>query len=274
MKKITELEELQKIELEILITIDNLCKEYNIKYYLAGGTLLGAVRHKGFIPWDDDIDIAMPRNDYEKFIELMKEKQKGRYRLLSMETTKGYPYPFAKMVDTKTRLVEEIGKDIEEMGVFVDIFPIDGMGNEKQEAMKRLMKIIRLRSRIWEASLKKNEIKNKESRLINRIVKACFTIGIRIFGIRRSYNYMMNFVKQKDFESSEWIASAVGGAGIERELIKREYFENTIEMEFEGKVFRAPVGYEKYLSNLYGNYMKLPPMEQRVASHKGEIWWK
>ena len=88
------------------------------------------------------------------------------------------------------------------------------------------------------------------------------------------YDYMMKYVKQETFQDSKWIASAVGGAGIERELIERKYFDNMIEMEFEGKRFYAPEGYEKYLTNLYGDYMQMPPKEKRVASHRGKIWWK
>ena len=274
MREITELKELQKIELEMLQEIDKICRHYHIRYYLAGGTLLGAVRHQGFIPWDDDIDIAMPREDYEQFIKIMSNKKHPIYKLLAIECTKGYPYTFAKVVDTRTRLVEEIGKDLHQMGVFIDIFPIDGMGNQKEKAMQRLMKIIRLRSRIWEAALKKDEIKNKERNLKNQMIKSAANGLIKIIGIKRCYHYMMKYVKQETFQDSKWIASAVGGAGIERELIERKYFDNMIEMEFEGKRFYAPEGYEKYLTNLYGDYMQMPPKEKRVASHRGKIWWK
>lgn len=274
MREITELKELQRIELEILKEIDKICRCHHIRYYLAGGTLLGAVRHQGFIPWDDDIDIAMPREDYEQFIKIMSYKKHPTYKLLDIECTKGYPYTFAKVVDTRTRLVEEIGKDIQDMGIFIDIFPIDGMGMQKEKAMQRLMKIIRLRSRIWEAALKKDEIKNKESNLKNQVVKAVANRLIKIIGIKRCYHYMMKYVKQETFQDSKWIASAVGGAGIERELIERKYFDNVIEMEFEGKKFYAPEGYKKYLTNLYGDYMKMPSEECRVASHRGRIWWK
>ncbi len=117
----------------MLQEIDKICRHYHIRYYLAGGTLLGAVRHQGFIPWDDDIDIAMPREDYEQFIKIMSHKKHPIYKLLAIECTKGYPYTFAKVVDTRTRLVEEIGKDLHQMGVFIDIFPIDGMGNQKRK---------------------------------------------------------------------------------------------------------------------------------------------
>ena len=148
------------------------------------------------------------------------------------------------------------------------------MGNQKEKAMQRLMKIIRLRSRIWEAALKKDEIKNKERNLKNQMIKSAANGLIKIIGIKRCYHYMMKYVKQETFQDSKWIASAVGGAGIERELIERKYFDNMIEMEFEGKRFYAPEGYEKYLTNLYGDYMQMPPKEKRVASHRGKIWWK
>ena len=140
--------------------------------------------------------------------------------------------------------------------------------------MSRMMKIIRFRSRIEEATLKADEIKNKEKNPINKIIKETANALIRLVGIRRSYAYMIQYAKKKDFYQSYWIASAVGGAGIERELVEREHFDDVIEMEFEGKMFYAPKGYDVYLKNLYGDYMQLPPEEQRVASHRGKIWWK
>ncbi len=274
MRDITELEELHQIETDILTAIDEICRKENIRYYLAGGTLLGAVRHKGFIPWDDDIDIAMPRDDYERFLKVMRKGAHPYYKILALEYKEDYPYTFAKVVDTRTRLQEEIGKDLPEMGVFIDIFPLDGMGDDRDKAMSRMMKIIRFRSRIEEATLKADEIKNKEKNPINKIIKETANALIRLVGIRRSYAYMIQYAKKKDFYQSYWIASAVGGAGIERELVEREHFDDVIEMEFEGRMFYAPKGYDVYLKNLYGDYMQLPPEEQRVASHRGKIWWK
>ena len=274
MQDIIELRELHEIELDILQEIDRICRKENIRYYLAGGTLLGAVRHKGFIPWDDDVDIAMPREDYERFLKVMHKGGHPYYKILAMEYMEEYPYTFAKVVDTRTRLQEEIGKDLSEMGVFVDIFPLDGMGDDRDQAMSRMMKIIRIRSRIEEATLKEEEIKNKETNLKNKIIKEAANVLIRLIGVQRSYAHMIEYVKKKDFHQSYWIASAVGGAGIERELVEREHFDEVLEMEFEGKMFYAPKGYDIYLKNLYGNYMQLPPKDQRVAPHRGKIWWK
>ncbi len=274
MRDITELEELHQIELDMLKEIDRICRRENIQYYLAGGTLLGAVRHKGFIPWDDDIDIAMARDEYERFLKVMKKERHPYLKIFAMEFDKEYQYTFAKVVDTRTRLIEEIGKDLPDMGVFIDIFPIDGMGNDRKKAMRRMMKIIRLRSRIIEAALKEDEIKNKELNLKNKIIKETANFIIKLLGIRRCYFMLLRYVKKMDFRTSYWIASAVGGAGIERELVERKCFDELIEMEFEGSMFYAPAGYDRYLKNLYGDYMKLPPESERTTPHRGRIWWK
>lgn len=274
MRTITELKEIHQIETDILKEVDRICRKENIRYYLAGGTLLGAVRHKGFIPWDDDVDIAMPREDYERFLKVMKNGAHEYYKILALEYRKDYPYTFAKVVDTRTGFQEEIGKEISDLGIFIDVFPLDGMGNERNAAMRRMMKIIRLRSRIIEASLKEDEIKNKETSFKNKVLKGTANCLIKLIGIRRSYGYLVEYVKKKDFNRSYWIASAVGGAGIEKELIERKYFDDVVEMEFEGNLFFAPAGYDVYLKNLYGDYMKLPPKEQRIAPHRGKIWWK
>ena len=136
------------------------------------------------------------------------------------------------------------------------------------------MKIIRLRSRIIEAALKEDEIKNKELNLKNKIIKETANFIIRLIGVRRCYFMLMRYVKKEDFRTSYWIASAVGGAGIERELVERKCFDDLIELEFEGSKFLAPAGYDRYLKNLYGDYMKLPPESERVTPHRGRIWWK
>lgn len=133
MKEINTVE-LKRIELDILKYIKTQCEKYNLRYYLAYGTLLGAVRHKGFIPWDDDIDIHMPREDYDKLIELEYNNPDSKYKLLSPKYNKDYYYSFAKMVDNETILEETGLKQIKELGVYVDIFPLDYI--KKKGALK------------------------------------------------------------------------------------------------------------------------------------------
>ena len=127
--------EIQEIELEILSNIAAVCEQHQWRYFLAGGTLLGALRHKGFIPWDNDIDISMPRRDYEKLLQFYKENG-NRYKILQVGENTNYYLPFAKVVDTETLLVEKsIETQVPELGLFVDIFPIDGVGDEIRKSV-------------------------------------------------------------------------------------------------------------------------------------------
>ena len=129
------LEQVKAIELEILDFIDSVCKEYDITYYLAGGTFLGAVRHQGFIPWDDDIDLIMPRKDYKRFIKAVNDK-KTKYKALSGYTDLNYRKKFVKVVDTDTVLIEHGLEKMERLGIYVDVFPLDNLPNDKDKRRK------------------------------------------------------------------------------------------------------------------------------------------
>ena len=131
MQEITEIAELKEIQLGILREIDKLCKAYHLKYFMSDGTLLGAVRHKGYIPWDDDLDIWMPRKDYEKLEQIMNQED-SCYKVVNHKNTKGYIYAFGKAVDTRTILKENIEVNCP-MGIYVDIFPYDGQKKKKKE---------------------------------------------------------------------------------------------------------------------------------------------
>lgn len=120
-------QEIKKVELDALLYIRKICQQYHLRYYLAWGTLLGAVRHKGFIPWDDDIDIMMPRSDYERLLELVPSLRHSYYKILSNPKNEDYYYTHAKMIDTRTLCVENDLQTIQNMGIWVDIFPLDGM---------------------------------------------------------------------------------------------------------------------------------------------------
>ena len=126
------LEEIKKIEMELLVDLTNICKENQLKYYLTGGTLLGAIKYQGFIPWDDDIDLALPRKDYMKLIEILEQRKNSKYKMLSVYHTKDMYLPFGKYVDTETVVVEN-AKPIKEYGVYLDVYPIDGVPSKKQE---------------------------------------------------------------------------------------------------------------------------------------------
>lgn len=258
MKNIEKLEELQKIELNILIHIDKICRENDLTYYLAYGTLIGAVRHKGFIPWDDDIDIVMPRPDYEKLMKIM-QKANGRYKFISLETCKlDYNYPFAKIFDSKTRLVEGYRPMEEELGVYVDVFPIDGLGNTKEEVSDYSKKIEKYSKQIWYlGTVKHNGIKG---RLLN------------IIGRKNINRWLVKNAKKNNFYKSKYAGGLTGLWG-EKEVMETKYYMDKIEMDFEGNKFYVPKHYDYILTKWYGNYMQLPPEKERVRHHGFDAWW-
>lgn len=258
MQEIKSIKEMQKIELDILKFIVEICKKNNLMYFLTDGTLIGAVRHKGFIPWDDDLDISMPRPDYNKFLKIMK-KEKGRYQIKCVEhSKKKYNYAFAKVVDTKTQLIEEDKFQGEELGLWVDVFPIDGLGNDREKAEE----IIR--------SNKKHVIQIlllESAKEINRKGKILELIG------RKNINRFMklklqrnNFYKSKYVSIVSWISDSI--------LTKQEWWSQPVMGEFEGLEFNIPIGYDEILRLEYGDYMQLPPEEKRIPEHNCSVWWK
>lgn len=268
MKEIGSLTEIQKIEVDILDYIVKICKEYNLRYFLVGGTLLGAIRHQGFIPWDDDIDISMPRKDYEKLIHIF-SNIKGRYKLLQINNNTNYFYSFIKIVDTKTKLIECNRKTyIKDLGIYVDIFPLDGLGNDRNKAIKKVLKISKIGRRVARSA------ENLSNQLrVNKIKILTLKCLVNVVGREKYFQIINNHLKKCDFDDSKFIGCVYGMYG-ESEVIERKHYASTIDVEFEGKKYKAPIGYDCYLKQLYGDYMKLPPEEERVPKHNIKVYWR
>ena len=255
------------ITLDILKSVAFYCDCNGIQYFLAYGTLLGAVRHKGYIPWDNDIDIYVPRPDYEKLRSIVKRKPvHNTIDILDFNENK--TFPFLKAVDNRTVLAEKYMVTEELLGVYVDIFPLDGLPDNKNDAFKLLKKSAFL-NKLY--SLSNYRFNTGSSRTI-RILKDLFYPISRLLPKKRICNKLDGLCEVYSYNSSKYVGNIVWGYGT-REFLHKEWFVKTCEIEFEDGVFHAPINYDEYLKAIYGDYMTLPSVEDRVI-HYFDTKWK
>ena len=271
MKRI-EINEMQKIELEILKYFSNFCDEHKLRYFLSNGTLLGAIRHNGFIPWDDDIDVYMPRNDYMKFLHLVGSSLGPNYKLVTPYNSKKYLYTYAKLFDDRTVLVEFPETLKYTIGVYIDIFPVDGLPDSEIEINKHFKRTKKLISQNW-LFIAQGKRLTKETKLYKRMYGYLFVFLARLMGEKFYFNKLDKMARKYDFDKSEEVAlTACGYGAVER--MKQSYFAKCQKVKFENNLFNAPIGYHEYLTSLYGDYMKLPPLEEQIKRHNNETFWK
>lgn len=268
MSKLKEmsLEELREIEIALLNHMADFCDEKSIKYFISNGTLLGGVKYGGFIPWDDDIDILLPREEYEKLVSLYEDRD---YQLMVNEKNKSYLYPFAKLCDVSTILVENGIDNGVELGVNIDIIPLDYLGSDYKKAV-RLVKINHLLSQLLLLRKKKFKTVLRDNKYSNlKKIKLILSFFVSRFMSSQFYidKINKNSLMNKNNVSSEYVASAAWPVYEKKEVLHRHYFEDSCKVEFEGKQFSAPIGFNEYLKSLYGDYKQNPPKEKQVTHH-------
>lgn len=260
--KIIETEELKKIQLEILDNVTQFCEKRGLRYYLAYGTLLGAVRHKGYIPWDDDIDIHIPRPDYERFLAEYNQSS-PLYRVVSHKNDKRYRVAFAKVHHPGT-IVQEFHFKPDIFGVYIDIFPLDGVASPKQaKSCGELRRYMHVKNSIF---LKSMPFARKLRLAITKLILWPIPLSVLLKRIE-------SLATRHQFDSSENVCSLMSRAAL-REILPRTVFEKHIMQPFEGKEYRIPHDYDRYLKVNYGNYMQLPPEEKRISHHNSQAFWK
>lgn len=262
-----QFEEMKKIELNILTYFTEVCEENNLRYYLGGGTLLGAVRHKGFIPWDDDIDVMMPRPDFQKLLSLSINNE--NYNIIKPGTA-GYYYNFAKLVDTRTILEEKGIKRIDGLGVYIDIFPLDGMPETPDARKKRFKELNSIRKRINNTCLLRPKFHRNPFAYLNACRIYNSNKNIDLSSLQKKY---LDSALKNSFDDSEFVFAA-GGAYGARDIFPGKWFEKEIELQFENLSVKAFNGYDFYLTQLYGDYMTLPPEDKRVTPHHSIVYFK
>ncbi|MBQ7430069.1 MAG: LicD family protein [Butyrivibrio sp.] len=264
-----KLEVLQKLELDILYQIDLLCKKHGLKYFLVGGTLLGAARHGGFIPWDDDIDIGMLRDDYDRFIEIAQKELECPYKVNTYKNNAEHHYYFIHVVNTRYSVKRLGSLDQRVENVWVDIYPYDGMPNNKvaRYAYYYTLQVYNFLFHIGyfeKINLARPGRPLYQKLLLSVLKKIYRYINIDGSSWRRKFD---NLLHTQCLEKSNYIFSPAGMGGT-KEIFEKEDFIPMSKLEFEGKVCYVPNNYSRYLTKLYGDWMS-PPKNKEV--HPMEI---
>ena len=251
-----QLLELKKRERDMLEAFVNICNKHSIKYFVQGGTLLGTVRHSGFIPWDDDVDVSLPRDEYERFLAIAEKELPEYYFLQTKDTDPEYPNNFAKIRDSRTTFIETSARNLNiNHGAYIDIFPLDNYPSGCKAKIYELKKTL-LTRRIYKAFYMPN------MSFIAKII----TLVTMIF-----YPSLKGAVEKREklFKSVSPTDKVINnsGAWLEKEIIPKEWVQNSIQMEFEGITVNVSDKYDEWLTYVYGDYMSLPPENKRVGHH-------
>ena len=243
-------EETKPMLVDMMLFFHKYCEKHNLHYYLTGGTLLGAIRHKGFIPWDDDIDLNIPRYDYEKLLDSFNDVS-GRYKIISCRD-ENYYLPSAKLIDTLTVMQEKYSTSMK-IGLFIDLFPMDNLSDDLLEAKHMFKSIRKYRDSVTIKNLLIDRNRTFGKNAIIALAK------IFLIPFKRAMLLQKIDDKSRKYEGHEmslYVGTVATGIYGEREILKREWFESCELVEFENQMFYAPVGYKELLTQLYGDYMK------------------
>lgn len=270
MREIKE-NELKQIIVEILNEFHQFCTMNGLRYSLSYGTALGAVRHNGFIPWDDDIDVMMPRKDYEI---LKKTFSTNKLKFYTQQTHQPYAYTFGKIVNTDTILIEHKVQNQYELGVYIDIFPMDhfpiGKENEIQQVILEQEDLLRFS--ILKIALGKNIVRS-----LGKFIKIIYTRAYCKIHRINPYvivNNLENRIKAYSSQNDNKYMKVFFGGSLKEMKFTENDFNALIPIEFENHNFNIVKNYNDYLTSIYGDYMKLPPVSERISNHDFDVYWR
>lgn len=273
MRKI-ELEELKKIQLDILNVFRDICQQNGLQYFLAAGTALGAIRHQGFIPWDDDIDVLMTRADYEKLLTLDELQCPTCYRLLHSKNVEHFGLPIALLVDTRTYVEEK--QLLPELvnrryGVHIEIFPIDGLPNNSLLRRWHWARCNFTRKMMYLCLFDKFVPSHKHGKVVNFIGRILTVVGKRFLGYQYLLGKLDKVGKKYKPDNTNFVSGLVWqGYTVD---LPRKHIDGVETVSFEGYQHTSFAYCREYLQATYGDYMKLPPPEKRIG-HGMDAWWR
>lgn len=262
------IEEGKQLQLGILKNFIRFCEQNQLTYFIAFGTLIGAVRHQGFIPWDDDIDVQMPRPDYEKLIAIYNQKQAPNepFYLVSPYADNAL-HSYVKLIDRRTIKIEEgVRYPGDYLGVDIDVFPLDALPDTQEEYDRMFNKMRKIQKKVA-YSVINFEGKTWRDRLLR--------LYQRLLGDHRRYvKKMESNLKKRPYSESKFVGTMISYDDYYNDRHEKKDYESTVSLSFEGLTVSAPVGYDRILRHIYGDYMELPPVEKQVTHHSYTVYWK
>ena len=262
--RILDVKEIQAMQLELMKKLHAYLTEKGIPYYMIAGSALGALRHGGFIPWDDDIDIQMPRPDYERFLSYLIEHPCPHLKVFNHKYVKGYPLGISRIADMRYKIEENILKGHCDMGIFVDVYPIDGLADSYEGAKNAYALTDRPRANLLRI-IDKEQCKIKFKQLFSDPKYFISNIILRLKGLAKIQMELEETASSISFENSKYVG--IPNWNWIQLVYKKEWYENFIKVPFEDSEFFISKFYDDILRAEYGDYMQLPPVEKRVYHH-------
>ena len=264
MQQSMSMSEIQQVALSVLKQVAQVCEQQGFRYTLAFGTLIGAVRHQGFIPWDDDIDLLMPRPDYERLLAYLAENPLPNLKVMNLRTNPKVFFGLTRICDGRYRVIEDQFYDYG-LGIFIDIYPVDGLADDIEEAKARYpyafnlgdiaLDIVRKDVKVWRPALPFKA----------RIHRCLRFLNYHLHGNRFYLNKLEAYARSRRFEDYRYVGNINWSW---RQLcFDRQWFDDCIKVPFEDASFYIVRNYDEMLRQQYGDYMQLPPVEERVYHH-------
>lgn len=268
----TELRELQLVELDILKEFLRICEKYHLRYYALGGTLLGAVRHEGFIPWDDDVDIGMPRPDFIRFEEIAKKEFPDYIHYRTYKETPGYRYYVPRLTDSRVTVIDSSAAVEQEKEAWIDIFPLDGMPENKWKRKFHCFRLLVARARVNYSMFSTNiDLKKTNRPFVERVMIAAGKIlpVEKIFKTEKEFRRLDRLMQKYSYDDSAYLINFMGIHKL-KEMFHKKYYGQGADYPFEDVVLRGPADFDFVLHQMYGDY-RMPPSKEEMNHHNTRI---
>ena len=256
----------QQLTLDLLKEFIKICKDNNLTYFVSGGSLIGVMRHNGFIPWDDDVDIVMPRDEYNKFVNIMHKINSKNIGICDRYTNKEWKYDLCQFINKNIEIEIDLALEKRKANIWIDIFPLDGLPNNTIKRWLRIKHILFLRYKIQIANISKQiDCHRKRPWYEKLIIKICSFLNIgNLFNVNKNLDKLERLLQKSNYYESKYVGNMLGRYR-ENEVVPRNFFGTPKIANFENMKINIPEKSDALLKKLYGEYMELPPEDERVG---------